>query len=143
MDFLSVALYVLSWILTLIFLRAGLVKVTSRLLSKDHKKTRQEFAQYATVCPTVLFGITPSPDGYMLLVGVIETLASILLLVPYTDLHTWMYLIFCVMLALSIYTHDVLEQYFKMVYDICLFLTFIVLYKVGPIALTNQENDLE
>uniref|UniRef100_A0A8W8J8E6 DoxX family protein n=1 Tax=Magallana gigas TaxID=29159 RepID=A0A8W8J8E6_MAGGI len=143
MDFLSVALYVLSWIMTLIFLRAGLVKVTSRLFSKDHKETRQEFAQYANVCPTVLFGITLSPDGYMFLVGVIETLASILLLVPYTDLHTWMYLVFCVMLALSIYTHDVLEQYFKMVYDICLFLTFIVLYKVGPIALTNQENDLE
>lgn len=39
MDFLSVALYVLSWIMTLIFLRAGLVKVTSRLFSKDHKET--------------------------------------------------------------------------------------------------------
>lgn len=38
MDFLSVVLYVLLWILFFIFLRVGLVKVISCLFLKDYKE---------------------------------------------------------------------------------------------------------
>lgn len=100
---------------------------------------RQNYEDYATVFPTALFGYQPSPDRYMFLIGVIETLASFLLLLPYSDLQNWIYLVICVRMALAIYTHDVLEEYVKMTFAICLFLASVVLYKVGPIALTKQE----
>lgn len=100
---------------------------------------RRNYEDYATVFPTALFGYQPSPDSYMFLIGVIETLASFLLLLPYSDLQNWIYLVICVRMALAIHTHDVLEEYVKMIFAICLFLASVVLYKVGPIALTKQE----
>lgn len=38
MDAVGVALYVLSWILAAMFLKAGLVKVTRRLFPKEHQQ---------------------------------------------------------------------------------------------------------
>lgn len=75
----------------------------------------------------------------MFVIGIIETLASFLLLLPYSDLQNWIYLVFCVRMALAIYTHDVLEEYIQMAFAICLFLASVVLYKVGPVTLTKQE----
>lgn len=89
--------------------------------------------------PTAFFGYKPSPDGYMFVIGIIETLASFLLLLPYSDLQNWIYLVFCVRMALAIYTHDVLEEYIQMAFAICLFLASVVLYKVGPVTLTKQD----
>lgn len=95
----------------------------------------KRFVLCADVCPTVLFGYTPPPDGYMFVIGVIETLSSILLILPFTNLHNRIYLVFCVLMALAIYTHGVLAQYSKMVVPICLFLACLVLYKIEPLAL--------
>lgn len=97
----------------------------------------KRFVLCADVCPTVLFGYTPPPDGYMFVIGVIETLSSILLILPCTNLHNRIYLVFCVLMALAIYTHGVLAQYGKMVVPICLFLACLVLYKIEPLALSK------
>uniref|UniRef100_A0A8W8J9X1 Uncharacterized protein n=2 Tax=Magallana gigas TaxID=29159 RepID=A0A8W8J9X1_MAGGI len=76
MDIVSGDLYVLSWILTLMFLKTGLVKVTSRLFPKEHQQTSEEFVLYASVCPTKSFGYTPPPRGYMFVIGFIRLLRS-------------------------------------------------------------------
>lgn len=59
MDVVNGALYVLSWILAVMFLKTGLVEVTSRLFPKEHQQTSEDFELYASVCPTKLFGYTP------------------------------------------------------------------------------------
>lgn len=139
MDVVSVALYVLSWILTVMFLKAGLVKVTNRLFPKEHQQASERFVLCAKVCPTAFFGYKPPPDGYMFVIGVIETLSSILLMLPLTNLHTRIYLVFCVLMALAIYTHGILAQYGKLVVPICLFLACLVLYKTGTLSLSKIE----
>lgn len=90
------------------------------------------------MCPTVLFGYTPPPDGYMFVIGVIETLSSILLMLPLTNVHARIYLVFAVLMALAIYTHGVLAQFGKMVVPMCLFLACLVLYKMEPLTLSNM-----
>lgn len=139
MENTSVALYMLSWLLNIVFLRFGLEKLTSSLFPRFNQQTRRNYEHYATVFPTAFFGYKPSPDGYMFVIGIIETLASFLLLLPYSDLQNWIYLVFCVRMALAIYTHDVLEEYIQMAFAICLFLASVVLYKVGPVTLTKQD----
>lgn len=138
MDAVGVALYVLSWILAAMFLKAGLVKVTSRLFPKEHQQASKRFVLCADVCPTVLVGYTPPPDGYMFVIGVIETLSSILLMLPLTNVHARIYLVFAVLMALAIYTHGVLAQFGKMVVPICLFLACLALYKMEPLTLSNM-----
>lgn len=139
MDVVGVALYVLSWILTIMFLKAGLVKVTSRLFPHEHQQASERFVLCAKVCPTVLFGYTPPPYGYMFVIGVMETLSSILLMLPLKNFHTGIYLEFCVLMALAIYTHGALAQHGKMVVPICLFLACLVLYKLESLTLLKLE----
>lgn len=99
----------------------------------------ERFVLCAKVCPTAFFGYKPPPDGYMFVIGVIETLSSILLMLPLTNLHTRIYLVFCVLMALAIYTHGILAQYGKLVVPICLFLACLVLYKTGTLSLSKIE----
>lgn len=105
------------------------------LFPKEHQETvSEEFVLYASVCPTKLFGYTPPPRGFMLVIGFIQTLGSFLLLLPFTAFHPWMYLVFCVMMTLSIYSHSVLGNSGKVTIASSILLACIVLYKTGPIA---------
>lgn len=103
-----------------------------------HTFQSKRFVLCADVCPTILFGYTPPPEGYMFVIGVIETLCSILLMLPLTNLHARIYLVFAVLMALAIYTHGVLAQFGKMVVPMCLFLACLVLYKMEPLTLSNM-----
>lgn len=110
----------------------------NKLIVYCHTFQSKRFVLCADVCPTVLFVYTPPANGYMFVIGVIETLCSILLMLPLTNLHTRIYLVFAVLMALAIYTHGVLAQFGKMVIPMCLFLACLVLYKMEPLTLSNM-----
>ena len=65
----------------------------------------------------------------------------VLVLLPVTALHPWMYLAFFVMMTLSIYSHSVLVNFGKVAIASCIFLACVALYKRRPVLSLSFKKD--
>ncbi|XP_061177190.1 uncharacterized protein LOC133185916 [Saccostrea echinata] len=103
----NVALRVLSWIVTFMFLMASLVKVCPFI--GQHAEMAKEFVKLAEVCPTAWFGYVPPSYVYMVTVGAWELFCVIGLFT--TGLRKTCYGILSVIMIGAMYSHIALNDY--------------------------------
>ncbi|XP_062595231.1 uncharacterized protein LOC134256563 [Saccostrea cucullata] len=104
----NIALRVLSWIVTFMFLMASLIKVCP-FIPHMHAEMAKEFVKLAEVCPTAWFGYIPPSYIYMVTVGAWELFCVVGLFT--TGLRKTCYAILTVIMIGAIYSHAALNDY--------------------------------